>query len=111
MKILQPLLFLSISLLAASAAPMTFDFKDPKGVNNAIFKLDAPLEAITGSASGISGKVEFDPANPGATKGKITIATASMHVTNPVMKQHLHSDKWMDVGQFPEITFELKSLD
>ena len=53
------------------AAPQTFDFKDPKGVNTASFKLDAPLEAISGSANGISGTVTFDPANPGATKGKI----------------------------------------
>ena len=34
------------------AAPQTFDFKDPKGVNNAVFKLDAPLEAISGNATG-----------------------------------------------------------
>ena len=38
---------------AAVAAPKNFDFKDPKGVNNATFKLDAPLEAISGSANGI----------------------------------------------------------
>ena len=43
--------------LGALAAPLTFDFKDPKGVNNAVFKLDAPLEAINGSANGILGKV------------------------------------------------------
>ena len=34
--------------------PMDFDFKDPKGVNNATFKLDAPLEAINGSATTVS---------------------------------------------------------
>ena len=28
------------------AAPQTFDFKDAKGVNNVIFKTDAPLESI-----------------------------------------------------------------
>ncbi len=44
---------------AAYAAPQTFDFKDPKGVNNAVFKLDAPLESINGSASGITGAVVF----------------------------------------------------
>lgn len=95
---------------AALAAPLTFDFKDPKGVNNAVFKLDAPLEAINGSASGITGKVQFDPANPAAAKGKIVIASASLNVSNPLMKEHLHSAKWLDVAKFPEIVFDAKEL-
>lgn len=92
------------------AAPQTFDFKDPKGVNNAVFKLDAPLEAINGSASGISGSVTFDPANPAATTGKLVVAANSLHVPNPVMKEHLHGEQWLNVAKFPELTFEAKSL-
>jgi polyisoprenoid-binding protein YceI len=95
---------------AALAAPETFDFKDPKGVNNAVFKLDAPLEALSGNATGISGKVTFDPADPGATRGKIVVASASLHVGNPMQLEHLRSDKWMDVAKYPEITFEAKDL-
>jgi polyisoprenoid-binding protein YceI len=95
---------------AALAAPQTFDFKDPKGINNAGFKLDAPLEAINGSASGISGTVTFDPANPGATKGKIIVATASLMLPNPMQKQHMLGDKWLDATKFPEITFESKEF-
>ena len=63
------LLALACAATSALAAPQAFDFKDPKGVNNVIFKLDAPLEAISGSAGGISGTVTFDPAEPAATKG------------------------------------------
>lgn len=92
------------------AAPQTFDFKDPKGVNNAVFKLDAPLEAISGSANGISGTVTFDPANPGATKGKIVVAASTLHVPNPMMKDHLHGAQWLDVAKHAEITFEAKEL-
>jgi polyisoprenoid-binding protein YceI len=95
---------------AALAAPQTFDFKDPKGINNAGFKLDAPLEAINGSASGISGTVTFDPGNPGATKGKIIVATASLMLPNPMQKQHMLSDKWLDAAKFAEITFESKEF-
>lgn len=95
---------------AAFAAPQSFDFKDPKGVNNAVFKMDAPLEAINGSANGISGNVSFDPANPGATKGRIVVTSSSLHVGNPVMKEHMHGNQWMDVAKFPEITFETKAL-
>lgn len=94
----------------ASAETLTFDFKDPKGVNNAVFKLDAPLEAINGSASGITGTVKFDPANPGATTGKIVVAADSLHVPSPMMKEHMHGAQWMDVAKNQEITFEAKSL-
>lgn len=94
----------------ALAAPQTFDFKDPKGVNNAQFKLDAPLEAISGSASGISGTVTFDAANPGATKGKIIVAADSLTVPNSMMQGHLHGKDWMDVANHKEISFEAREL-
>ncbi len=93
----------------APAAPLEFDFKDPKGVNNVVFKTDAPLESINGVATGISGSVTFDPDNPGAVKGKIIVQASSLHLGNPMQKEHLHSDKWLDVAKHPEITFEVES--
>jgi len=95
---------------AAYAAPQSFDFKDPKGVNNVVFKLDAPLESINGSANGITGTVSFDAENPAATTGKIVVAANTLTVPNPMMKEHLHSEKWLDVTKNAEITFEAKSL-
>lgn len=113
MKTKLPVLALALLTTVSStalAAPLSFDFKDPKGVNNAIFKLDAPLEAINGSASGIRGTVTFDPANPGATQGRIVVDAKTLHVPNPVMKEHLHGDQWLDVAKHGEITFEAASL-
>jgi polyisoprenoid-binding protein YceI len=95
---------------AVYAAPQSFDFKDPKGVNNAVFQLDAPLESINGSANGITGTVSFDPENPAATTGKIVVASESLTVPNPMQKEHMHSANWLDVAKYPEITFETKSL-
>lgn len=94
----------------ALAAPQTFDFKDPKGINNAGFKLDAPLESINGTASGISGTVTFDPENPGVTKGKIIVATGSLMVPNSMQRGHMLGDQWLDATKFPEITFESKEF-
>lgn len=96
--------------LAGRAEPIKFDFKDPKGVNTVTFNLDAPLEAIMGSANGISGEVQFDPANPGATKGKIVVAAGSMQVPNSMMKEHMHGKDWMDVANHPNLAFEVESL-
>jgi polyisoprenoid-binding protein YceI len=111
MKI-KVLTLITVSTLSAAAlaGPQTFDFKDPKGVNNAVFKLDAPLEAIHGGANGVSGTVTFDPENPASTKGKIVVAAASLHVPNPTMKEHMHGGQWLDVAKHAEITFETKEL-
>jgi polyisoprenoid-binding protein YceI len=109
----QILTLLTISSIAGSvlAETMSFDFKDPKGVNNATFTLDAPLEAINGSANGVSGMVKFDPAHPEKTSGKIVVDAKSLHVPNPMMKEHLHGNQWMDTATYGEITFEAKSLN
>lgn len=109
-KLLSSLLFLGLTG-TLRATPLNFDFKDSKGVNNVVFKLDAPLESINGTASGISGQVTFDPEKPGAVKGKIVLATSSLHLGNPMQKEHLHSDKWMNVAKFPDITFETAKVE
>jgi len=90
----------------ALGAPQTFDFKDPKGVNNAVFLLDAPLESINGTANGVSGTVTFDAASPASLKGRIVVEAASLHVPNPMMKEHMHGKDWLDVAGHKEITFE-----
>jgi polyisoprenoid-binding protein YceI len=110
MKLNYLIPLLCLTTTAAYAAPESFDFNDPKHVNNAVFKLDAPLESVNGSADGITGTVTFDPENPGATTGKIVIASESLTVANPLQKEHLHSANWLDVAKYPEITFEAKSL-
>ena len=101
---------MALGAVTVFAAPQTFDFKDPKGVNNAIFKTDAILESINGAANGVSGTVTFDPANPAGTKGKIVVAANSLTVPNKMMNEHLFSPMWLDVKTYPDITFEVKEL-
>lgn len=98
-----------LAAVSAHAEPRSFDFKDPKGVNNVQFSLDAPLEAITGTGNGISGDVVFDPANPGATRGRIVLESSSLTVGNPLMREHLHGDTWLAVTDHPQIVFEAVS--
>ena len=99
--------------LAASlnAAPVSFDFKDPKGVNALQFSLDSVLEPIAGTAGGVSGTVSFDPANPAATSGKIVVATKSLVVPNATMTEHMLGNNWLDAAANPEIIFQLSRLE
>ena len=92
------------------AAGTEFDFKDPKGVNSISFTLDSLLEPFSGVASGISGKVTFDPADPKATKGTIAVETKSLHLENKGMEGALHGKDWLDVAKNPKIEFVIKKV-
>ena len=105
-----PYLFL-FSALVLSGAPIKFDFKDPKKVNNVIFQMDAPLESINGSGDSLWGTVTFDPSDPSATRGEIILDAKSLHVGNPVLKEHIHGKDWMNVEKFPAISFKLTKLE
>jgi polyisoprenoid-binding protein YceI len=100
----------SLAAATAKAAPQTFDFTDPKGVNHAKFTLDAPLEAISGVANGVSGTITVDPEKPEATNGSISIATSTLHVENSVMKEHMLGPDWLNAAKNPKIKFTVKSL-
>lgn len=100
----------AVLIPAALAAEKTFDFKDPKGVNTVNFLLDAPLESISGTANGVSGTVTVDTEDPASAKGRIVVATESLHVPNPMMKDHMLGEKWLNAAKNPEIAFEVKEV-
>jgi polyisoprenoid-binding protein YceI len=110
-SLLRPLAIALLGLpLAAAAAPISFDFKDPKGVNSIQFKTDAPLEAISGSGNGVTGTISFDPAAPEKTSGQIVLATKSITVPNGMMNEHLLGEGWLNADAFGEIIFKAASL-
>ena len=109
MKI-QTLALAALLSTQALATEVAFDFKDPKGVNNIVFKLDAPLESISGTTNGISGTITADPANPEDIKGKIIVDAKTLTVPNPMMQEHMLGAEWLDTAKHPEITFEIKEV-
>lgn len=88
-----------------------FDFKDPKGVNAIAIRLDSLLEPIVGLATGVSGRVTFDPAKPEATTGTITVASSSIAMCHPLMTKTLHSPDWLDVEKYPSVVFAIRRVD
>lgn len=109
-RILRSIAFAGFTVISAVAAPQTFDFKDPKGVNAIQFHLDSVLEPINGTASAVSGKVEFDAADVAATKGEIDVAASSLKVSNDTMTEHLLSAGWVDAETHKDISFAFASL-
>ena len=111
MKLYIALLATAALALPATAEEITFDFKDPKGVNAIQFHLDSLLEPISGTAGGVAGTVTFDPANPAATAGRIVVAAQSLTVPNASMTEHLQGSNWLDVAAHPEISFGVTKLE
>jgi len=95
---------------ASFGAAAEFDFKDPKGVNSIAFILDSTLEPIMGVASGVSGTVSFDPAQPKSTAGTITVEASSLHIANKGMKDSLQGTDWLDAKKHPQIEFKVKAV-
>ena len=108
--ILSLTLYLSITA-SLSAAPLSFDFADPKGVNTVNFNLDAPLESINGNAKGVTGRIQYDPEFPGNTTGSIELYTTSLQVANDSMRDNMLGEKWMDVKNHPDIRFKVAALN
>jgi len=104
------LLFVAASSLGLNAETRSFDFADPKGVNNIQFHLDAPLESISGLTKGITGRVSFDPANPAATTGSLHVDVSTLQTANDLMTKHMLGDSWLDAATYPDITFNLVEL-
>ncbi len=100
-------ILLAFNMFAGSA---TFDFTDPSGVSNLSFDMTAPVESISGSADGISGSIDFDPAKPEATNGTISVATSSLMVPKGKMRDHIMGSMWMDAKKYPEMTFKLSGV-
>jgi polyisoprenoid-binding protein YceI len=104
------LLLVATIFFDVRAESLGFDFKDPRGVSNIAFGLNAPLESIEGTAKGIAGTVTVDPANLSTAEGKIVVATKSLVVPNPLMRMHLLGKDWLNARSNPEIGFEIKKV-
>jgi polyisoprenoid-binding protein YceI len=109
--LLRSIAFAGFTIVSAAAAPVTFDFKDPKGVNAIQFTLDSVLEPIAGTAGAVAGTVTFDDAAVASTAGKITVEAKSLKVPNSVMTEHILAADWVDAETHGEIAFAFGKLE
>ena len=58
-----------------------------------------------GDFSGVSGRLELDPAHPDAAQVEIAIPVASVSTTNAKLDEELKSADWLDAGRYPAIRF------
>jgi len=92
---------------ASKPAGPAFTLNDPKGVNAIGFFVDSKLEPILGIGGGVGGTVYFDPANPEAFTGKITLSAEKLVVNNDAMTNVMHGAEWLGVADHPLVTLDI----
>ena len=103
-------------MIAGTAIPgvksgtRTFKLNNAVGKNAIKFVSKAPAEDINGTADGVSGSFELDPANLEAAKGKIEVKVRSMKTAVTKRDDHMYSSVWLDADKYPTITFQLDNM-
>ncbi|HEY8471074.1 MAG TPA: YceI family protein [Natronosporangium sp.] len=65
----------------------------------------AMVTKVRGAFNEFTGTAEFDAANPAATKVNVTIQAASIDTRNEQRDEHLRSNDFLAMKEYPEITF------
>jgi len=65
---------------------------------------------VKGEFDKVSGTVNYDPANPGASSVEASIDVASVSTRDEQRDAHLKSADFFDVEKFPAITFKSKKV-
>ena len=60
---------------------------------------------VTGKFTGIAGKIDFDPENPGIDKFDIIIDAGSINTDNSLRDKHLTGEGYFNVSKYPRIHF------
>jgi polyisoprenoid-binding protein YceI len=97
------------AVLAVSAPARAEEFAiDTKGQHAAItFRIKhLGYSFLTGRFDKFAGNFSYDEKNPGASKVKVEIDTASVNSNHSERDKHLRSPDFLDVAKFPTATFE-----
>src|SRR5262245_28977319 len=70
------------------------------------------VTTVRGTFGNVTGKIEFDPANPAAASVEAIIQTASLGSTgNEQRDGHLKSPDFLDIEKYPTITFKSTKVE
>ena len=92
----------------AAAEPRAWTLQ--KGTGRARFRVDAPLDAIEGSSTGLSGELRFDEATWTEGTGKIHIALSGFTTGLSLRDEDLR-DQFFQVARFPEAVLTVTRLE
>lgn len=101
---------LAATSIGAQAAPIAYQID--AGHSTAQFVIGhLGVSRTVGRFNELSGQFSIDSDNPAANQVSVTIQTKSIDTNHEKRDQHLRSPDFLDVKQFPTLTFNSTSFD
>jgi len=103
--------FLSIAVILPAKAADTYALDTAGNHYYAGFQIShLGFSIMHGRFDELAGSIEYDAANPSASKVSVTIQAGSVNTNHAKRDAHLKSPDFFNVGEFPEITFVSTSV-
>lgn len=107
---MKTLSLVSLALLVPSAA-VSAEYQIDAAHTRVGFSVSHMMvSTVHGQFAGVSGAVDYDPADVGATRMNITIDVASVDTRNADRDDHLRNPDFFDVASHPQMTFTSKKV-
>lgn len=71
----------------------------------------AMVTKVRGTFTEFEGTAHIDGANPAASNVEVTIQAASIETNNAARDEHLRTNDFLDVAQYPTLTFKSTSVE
>lgn len=100
-------LFLISLCIWASSHAQTID----SGKSSVSFEVsNMAFKTVSGSFSGMKGKIKFDPKSISSSSFEVCIDAASVNTENKKRDDHLRNEDFFEVDRFPTICFRSKEI-
>lgn len=84
---------------------------DPAHTNATFSAKHMMITTVRGTLALLNGKIEFDPANPAAASVEATLDAASVNTGMGDRDGHLKSPDFLDIANYPTITFKSTKVE
>ncbi len=101
----------AVAVMMFQASARADSYKVEAAHSTVIFRVKhVSASYYNGRFNDISGTIEFDPANPSSSSINLAIAADSVDTNNEQRDAHLRGPDFLNVKQFPTITFKSESV-
>jgi polyisoprenoid-binding protein YceI len=97
--------FLSCSVLLIATIIFAQDFTVSDNGSTVKFGIKNLGSTVKGSFTGVSGTVNFNPANLGASNFNVTVNANTVFTDNSARDKHLRKEDYFNVAQYPTMSF------